>query len=524
VSSGDPIPSFLDLQPRRKSRKPSTQPQLSFDLTPPEPAKLRVPVSHSGAVVSAPPSPREPILYTVRQLIAELRLHIESAYTRILNVEGEISNCRPAASGHIYFTLKDGDAQLPVVLFRRQAQLLGFKPKDGMAVEVRGRISVYESRGQLQLIAESLRPRGEGALQLAFEQLKRRLKAEGLFDRPRRPLPPFPHTIGIVTSPHGAALRDIIHVIRRRHARLNLLIYPAVVQGPQCPPTVIAGIHFFNRPQNRVPHVSTLRHGKEAAPIPPVDLIILARGGGSLEDLAGFNDETLARVIAASALPIVAAIGHEIDHTIADLVADLRAPTPSAAAELVTAAQHRIEERVLALERRVTRAAEFHLLRARQRLHRLSAEVVLARLRDTISLRQQKIDELRFRLTAASDRRLRNRANKLAALEVRLRRHDPTMRLALAQRRLATANSRLQRLAAEIASRRQSRLAHATARLEALSPLAVLNRGYAIVYGQDGTILRDAADASPDQQIRARLARGSVRARITETATETQST
>jgi exodeoxyribonuclease VII large subunit len=472
----------------------------------------------TAAKPSAPP--REPILYTVRQLIAELRQHVESAYTGILNVEGEISNCRPAASGHIYFTLKDGDAQLPVVLFRRQAQnliqLLGFKPKDGMHVEVCGRVSVYETRGQLQLIAETLRPRGEGALQLAFEQLKRRLKAEGLFDRPRRPLPPFPRCIGIVTSPNGAALRDIINVVRRRHARLNLLIYPAVVQGPQCASSVAAGIRFFNR----VPHPHEVRVGR-SGDIPTVDLILIARGGGSLEDLAGFNDEALARIIAASRLPIVSAIGHEIDHTIADFVSDLRAPTPSAAAELITAAQHRIEERVVSLERRIHRAGEFHLLRARQRLARLSAEQVLARLRDSISLRQQKIDELQFRLRAASDRRLRNRLARVTALEARLRRHDPTLRLTLANRRLDSIKIRLERLAQQLTTRRRSRLAQAAARLEALSPLAVLNRGYAIVYlessQQDAAILRDAAEAAPNQQIRARLARGSVRAIITET-------
>jgi exodeoxyribonuclease VII large subunit len=468
-----------------------------------------------------PPAKVQPILYTVRQLIAELRQHVEGSYTGLLNVEGEISNCRPAASGHLYFTLKDGDAQLPVVLFRGKAGLLAFKPKDGMAVEARGRISVYESRGQLQLIAESLRPRGTGALQLAFEQLRDRLRREGLFDRPRKPLPPFPHCIGVVTSPSGAAIRDIIQVVRRRHARLNLLIYPAVMQGPQCPTTVAAGIRWFNRHPERV------------------DLILVARGGGSFEDLNGFNDERLARAIVASALPVVAAIGHEIDHTIADFVADLRAPTPSAAAELITAAQHRIEERVLSLERRVLRAGEFHLLRARQRLARLSAEQVLARLSDSIGLREQKIDELRMRLNTAAERRLRNRATRLAALETRLRRHDPTVRLALAQRRLAAAGDRIERIAAQIVAQRRNRLElslfrfetlpqrvmelrrrrleHASLRLHALSPLAVLNRGYAIVYAETGQILRDSAEAAPDQIIRARLARGSLRAQIIQT-------
>ena len=507
------ISTFLDLSTRR-SRKFRTRaasndlPQLAFDLAPPpDSAPARKAEPELARRAESPPAPIpiskpvEPILYTVRQLIAELRLHVEGAYTAILNVEGEISNCRPAASGHLYFTLKDGDAQLPVVLFRRNAQLLAFKPKDGLAVEVRGRISVYETRGQLQLVAESLRPRGTGALQLAFEQLRDRLRREGLFDRPRKPLPAFPQCIGIVTSPSGAAIRDIIQVIRRRHARLNLLIYPAVMQGAQCPPTVIQGVRWFNRHPERV------------------DLILIARGGGSLEDLAGFNDEALARAIVASDLPVVAAIGHEIDHTIADYVADLRAPTPSAAAELITAAQHRIEERVASLERRVLRAAEYHLLRARQRLQRLSAEQVLARLRDSIGRRQQRIDELRFRLDYANARLQRHKTARAAALEIRLRRHDPTVRIAHAGRRLETAKARLAALSQNITARRRTRLERATLRLDALSPLAVLNRGYAIVYLEgEGTetVLQSAAAARPEQTIRARLAQGSVRARILE--------
>ena len=442
---------------------------------------------------------REPVVYTVRQLMGELRGHVEGAYAGLLHVEGEISNCRPASSGHIYFTLKDGDAQLPVVMFRRQAQLLQWKPKDGLAVEVRGRVSVYETRGQLQMIADSLRPRGTGALQMAFEQLRDRLRREGLFDRPKKPLPPFPHCLGVVTSPHGAAIRDIIQVVRRRHGRLNLLIYPAVMQGPGCAGAVAAGVRWFNRHPERV------------------DLIVIARGGGSLEDLAGFNDEALARTIVGSKLPVVSAIGHEVDHTIADFVADLRAPTPSAAAELVTAAQHRIEERVLGLERRVHRAGQFHLMRARQRLQRLSAEQVLARLRDGVSMREQKIDELRFRMAAANERTDAN-AGCSAGADWRLGcgRQDSTVRLALAQRRLAAAGVRLERLASDVVNRRRAGVERATVRLEALSPLAVLNRGYAIVYIEGGGIVRDAGEVRAEQRIRARLARGSVRAVVTE--------
>lgn len=468
------------------------------EATPPEPESF---------APSAPASPQEPKppgtvvserrIWTVRSLVTSIRQQVESSYTDIW-VEGEISNCRPASSGHIYFTLKDGEAQLPVVLFRRQAMLLRFRPADGLSVLVRGRISVYESRGQLQLIAETMEPRGAGSLQLAFEQLKARLLAEGLFDADRkRQLPAFPHCVGVVTSPTGAVIRDIVNVVRRRHARLNLLVYPATMQGSSSPGSVAAGIRWFNKNPSLV------------------DIIILARGGGSMEDLAGFNDEALARIIAASKLPIVSAIGHETDFTIADFVADLRAPTPSAAAELVTAAQHRVEDRIKALEARVYRAGRFHLMHARQRYARLSAESVLVRLRDAVSRRDQRIDELRFRLEAASGRRVRISVHRLGVLAERLRRHDPSLRIATTQRRLQQSSELLYRSAAQVISTRQARLNRAAVRLEALSPVAVLSRGYALVYAADGTLLRSAADTAAGQNIRARLAEGTLEAQVT---------
>jgi exodeoxyribonuclease VII large subunit len=483
---------------------PPPQAELFFfqeETAPAEPESFTPAVPQQPKSSAAAVSERR--IWTVRSLVTSVRQQVESAYTDIW-VEGEISNCRPAASGHIYFTLKDGEAQLPVVLFRRQATLLRFRPADGLSVLVRGRISVYESRGQLQLIAETMEPRGAGSLQLAFEQLKARLLAEGLFDADRkRPLPAFPHCVGIVTSPKGAVIRDIVNVVRRRHARLNLLIYPATMQGSSSPGSVAAGVRWFNRNPSLV------------------DVMILARGGGSMEDLSGFNDEALARVIAASELPIVSAIGHETDFTIADFVADLRAPTPSAAAELVTAAQHRVEDRVHALEARVRRAGRFHLMHARQRYTRLSAESVLVRLRDAVSRRDQRIDELRFRLEAASGRRLRVSAHRIGLLADRLRRHDPSLRIATTQRRLQQSTERLYRSATQMIAIRQARLNRASARLEALSPVAVLSRGYAIVYSNDGSLLRSAADIAPGQNIRARLAEGTLDAQVTATnATE----
>jgi exodeoxyribonuclease VII large subunit len=441
-------------------------------------------------------------IWSVRALVTDIRQNVETDYTDLW-IEGEISNCRPAPSGHIYFTLKDGEAQLPVVLFRRQANLLRFRPADGLAVLVRGRVSLYESRGQLQLIAETMEPRGAGTLQLAFEQLKARLLAEGLFDPARkRPLPSFPKCIGIVTSPTGAVIRDIVTVVRRRHARLNLLVYPAMVQGPSSPGFVAAGIRWFNANPSLV------------------DLIIIARGGGSLEDLAGFNDEGLARTIAASELPIVSAIGHETDFTISDFVADLRAATPSAAAELITLAQHQVEDRVAALAARVQRSGNFHLMNARQRYSRLSAESVLIRVRDAVNRRSQRLDELRLHLDASMQRPLRIRARLLGFLIDRLRRQDITARIATIHQRLQSADQRLHRATTQIVNLRMTRLNRASAGLVALSPVAVLSRGYALVYAADGKLLRSAAGTAAGRTIRARLAHGTLEAEVTRTKIE----
>ncbi len=457
--------------------------------------------------VSVSPESEQRRIWTVRSLVADIRQRIELGYTDLW-VEGEISNCRPAPSGHIYLTLKDGEAQLPVVLFRRQAQLLRFRPTDGLAVLLRGHISVYETRGQLQLIAETMEPRGAGALQLAFEQLKARLLAEGLFEAARkRPLPAYPKCIGVITSPAGAVIRDILTVIRRRHGRLNLLVHPATMQGNNCPCSVARGIRWFN------------------ANLGKVDLIILARGGGSPEDLAGFNDEALARAIAASHIPVVSAIGHETDFTIADFVSDLRAPTPSAAAEIVTASQHRIEERLENLRRSVLRAVRFHLLQARQRFARLSSAHVLARVYDSIARRQQRIDDLQQRLSSATYRRLRTCLQRLEALDSRLQTQDPASRLLTGRHRLRQSGQCLDRAARQIISTRRSRLDSAAARLQALSPVAVLSRGYALVYVESGvaagTLLRDTRNIASGDRIHARLGQGSLKAQILEVRPET---
>lgn len=419
---------------------------------------------------------RERRVWSVADLVSELRSRVEREY-RDTWVEGEISNCRLAPSGHLYFTLKDGDAQLPVVMFRRQALLLKFRPEDGHAVLVRGGVSVYESRGQLQLIAEALEPRGEGALRLAFEQLREKLRAEGLFDAERkRPLPKFPKTIGIITSPTGAVLRDIYNITRRRHRCLNLLVYPALMQGTESAAEVRAGIAYFN-----------------SANVHRVDVILIARGGGSAEDLWSFNEEALARSIAASKLPVISAVGHETDFTIADFVADLRAPTPSAAAEILTEDYFRAEEQLGSLHVRIVRGIRYQLLHLRQRLAQMEAASVLARVRDTVERRQQHFDTLQFRLQSAVD--------TVIAIKKNAWLH--------AERQLARQN------VVHVLHQRQLRLSHAEARLRALDPKAVLQRGYALVFDAEGKLIRDTARLKQDDVITAQLAAGRVRAKVT---------
>src|SRR6267142_2211914 len=323
--------------------------------------------------------PPESRIWTVRALVLAVRTHLEREYSDCW-VEGEISNLRIPDSGHLYFTLKEESSQIRVVMFRSSAKLLRFRPENGLHVTVRGRITVYEDRGELQVSAEFMEPQGAGALQLAFEQLEARLEAEGLFDSLRKKaIPPLPLRIGIITSPQGAALRDILNILARRHHSASVLIYPAQVQGESAPLEVTAGLHHFNRTSE-------------------VEVIIIARGGGSAEDLAAFNHEGLARAVAASKIPVISAIGHETDFTIVDFVADLRAPTPSAAAELVFRSRQEIEAQAEDMYRRLDRAMRYRLLMGRQALTELARHGAFARMVDLINQRQQKLDELLYRL------------------------------------------------------------------------------------------------------------------------------
>lgn len=442
-------------------------------------------------------------IWTVGDLVSEVRVHVERAYGDLW-VEGEISNLRPAPSGHIYFTLKDGDAQLPAVLFRKQASLLRFKPADGLHVLLRGKISIYEQRGQMQLVAEFIEPVGAGSLQIAFEQLKQRLEARGFFDPAgKKPLPAFPHCVGIVTSPTGAVIRDFINVVTRRHAGLHVLLYPTLVQGEAAAAEVAAGIAYFNRSRT-------------------VDAIVIARGGGSLEDLAPFNSEFLAEAIFNSQIPVISAVGHETDFTIADFVADLRAPTPSAAAELVTAALHNIADRVYILDQRLVRAARYRLMQASQAIARVRVESILIRERDQLRRRQQRLDDLTLRLDAQWRLRHRRFTEKVSDLTARLLRHDVAVRTSIARERLASLQTRLVRAQRDHLRTLRDREAAAARQLAALSPLAVLSRGYALVYDERGVLIKDTENITQGQSIVARLSRGRIRSRVTAVEKETQ--
>jgi exodeoxyribonuclease VII large subunit len=439
-------------------------------------------------------------IWPVRALVEQVRELVESEYSDVW-VEGEISNYRPAPSGHVYFTLKDAEAQLPAVLFRRQAMLLRFRPEDGLHVLVRGRVSVYEQRGQMQLVAETMEPVGAGSLQLAFEQLKERLKAEGLFDAERkRPLPAFPRTVGIVTSPTGAVIRDFLNIVSRRHSGLNVLIFPVTVQGDTAAVEVEGALAALN--------ASGL-----------VDVIVLARGGGSLEDLAAFNSERVARAIASSRLPVVSAVGHETDFTIADFAADLRAPTPSAAAELITEAQHKIGEHLATQTHRLERAVRFQLLHARQELMRLPISRAESRVAAQMHRQAQGLDDLSFRMEAALGATLRLRSRRIAELGAAVLRHDPRQSLGRSRERLTALRSSLDRCVERTLHGSASSVNALDARLHSLSPLAVLERGYALVLNAEGALVRSAAQVSPGNLVTTRLSDGAFTSRVESAAT-----
>jgi exodeoxyribonuclease VII large subunit len=396
----------------------------------------------------------------------------------------------------LYFTLKDKESQIRAVMFRSQARLLRFRPEDGMQVVLRGRATIYETRGELQLSAEYLEPKGAGALQVAFEQLKTKLEAEGLFDSDRKkPIPALPRCIGIVTSPQAAALRDILNILRRRHHSANLLIYPAQVQGETAATEVSTGISYFNRAKN-------------------VDVIIVARGGGSAEDLAAFNHEGLARTVADSRIPIISAVGHETDVTIIDFVADLRAPTPSAAAELVIRSRQEIEEQAESLQSRLARAMRYRLLIAKQALGEVAQQGAFARMMGGINQRQQKLDDLIFRLEKSERRLLEQHRRRWERASAAVRHYDARRMLAGIRKDLAAHTSTMAAAMRAALLRRTSRLEQGQHQLKALSPIAILERGYALVFDSEGKLVKNSAQVEAGDEISARLARGTLTARV----------
>lgn len=433
--------------------------------------------------------------FTVAELNARIRGLLGDEFDDVW-VAGEISGSKTASSGHCYFTLKDQDAQLRCVCFRQSLRYMKVKPQDGLAVLARGHVDVYEARGEYQLLVEAIEPQGHGALQFAFEQLKKKLAAEGLFDVERkRPLPRLPQRIGIVTSPAGAVIRDITQILSRRFPGLHLRIYPASVQGEGSVKEVCRAIEYFS--DSGWPQV-----------------VIVARGGGSLEDLWTFNEEAVARAIAACKVPVISAVGHETDFTIADFVADLRAATPSAAAELVIVPREQILDQIGVHDHKLVQSVRYRLAMAARALHERGVERGSAILHRNVGRMQQRVDELDYRARGRVQSAVANRRKRLDDLAARLRSLDLRLRIARARRRLEAADAASAQLVHLRLARAHTRLNPLIAHLTQLSPVKILERGYAIVTNADGALVKQPADAPEDSRIGIRLAQGRISARV----------
>ena len=440
------------------------------------------------------PTPR---IYTVTELTAEIRLRLESAWPEVW-VEGEISNCRVWNTGHVYFSLKDAGAQLRAVMFKTAARLLRFRLEDGQHVLARGRLSVYEPKGEYQIVCGDIEPRGLGARQLALEQLKKRLQAEGLLDPSRkRPLPALPRKIGLVTSIDGAAVRDILKVLGRRYQNAHVIIAPARVQGDTAAADIARALGQIGRVEG-------------------VDVVIVGRGGGSIEDLWAFNEEAVARAIAACPVPVISAVGHEVDVTLADLVADFRAPTPSAAAEIVVAAKDEFAARIDALADRAAAAAGRRVQQRRQALQRLEARPAMAGFPGRLALGGRHVAELLLDLQRAGRAGLARRQRLFQALRLRLDALDLRRSVARIQARLSQADARMHAAAVRKYHAAEARFGATAARLDSMSPLAVLGRGYAVCWdGERQRILRDADAVRDGDGVRVTLARGELTCVVT---------
>jgi len=442
-------------------------------------------------------------IYRVSELNAAVQRLFESNF-RNITIAGEISGCRMAASGHYYFALKDAESQLKCVLFKSAARAVRFKPQDGLSVLARGSIEVYEARGEYQLLVESLEPQGAGALQFAFEQLKTKLSGEGLFEQSRkRALPRFPRRIGIVTSPAGAVIRDILHVLERRFPGLHLRIFPVNVQGEGSVEQVCRALQWFST--------------TPMADAPWAEVVIVARGGGSLEDLWTFNEEAVARAIASCTVPVISAVGHETDFTIADFVADCRAPTPSVAAEIVICTKESLIDSIDGCRNRAIQHIRYRLVRCSRDLHQQGTARAGNLIARAVAKRMQRVDELDYQLRAVNRRMLEGHSRRLARLLERLRSTDLRLRFARDRHREEQLNAQLRTAIQQKLSHHKRRLAMAEAHLRQLSPLTVLQRGYAIVENPGGAVLRSSTGTSPGDPLRIRLHQGELEAVVSKT-------
>ena len=435
-------------------------------------------------------------VYSVTELTGRIRDLFTRNFTDIL-VEGEISNCHEAQSGHIYFVLKDKVSQIRAVCFKTQVRAMKFRPENGLHVTVRGSISVYEARGDYQIYVESIEPVGLGALQLAFDQLKKRLEAEGLFSSDRKkPLPMLPRCIGLITSPTGAAVRDVVRILRRRFHNVHLTLFPVRVQGDGASLEIVRALQFFNRQQS-------------------VDVLILARGGGSLEDLWAFNEEAVARAIAQSVIPVISGVGHETDFTIADFVADVRASTPSAAAELVVNTRREFDKHVADLRQTLVDHLRYRILVLSRRVHELGARRGFRRPLDMLRQQRQRADELTSRLAHALRANLVLSTKRFNVAHKRIVAFDFRMKI-------AAVRLRLEKLQLELAARSDRALRQKRERLDRLglqlnerSPLRVLERGYAIATDSDGQILRSSTQVALGDPVTLRLHQGRLSTSVT---------
>ncbi len=448
---------------------------------------------------------------TVSELTGAVRKSLESRFSSVW-VEGEISNFKAHSSGHWYFTLKDESAQLRAKCFRSTNSRIRFRPTDGLYVRARGRLSVYEPRGEYELVVEALDPVGEGALRIAFEQLRDKLQAEGLFARDlKRPLPVFPRRVGIVTSPTGAAIRDILNVISRRTRTVHVLFSPARVQGEGAGRDIARAIRLINEH-----HKAAVQRGKSDE---LVDVLIVGRGGGSTEDLWAFNEEEVARAIRASAIPVISAVGHETDFTIADFTADLRAPTPSAAAELVAAKEDELCSTLAELGRNLSRLMRFRISSARNRVQQQALSQAFDEVRGRLRAAHRESSAATHRLHLLMTHALRTTHGRSERIAFQLSPERLQARLGQARMRFNAAQSDCNAAFLSRLEIPRARLGRVAASLDALSPLAVLQRGYAIAEDADGRLLRDASSVSPGDQLRVRLAMGRITARVEDAET-----